>query len=145
MTTLTRNSTQPLSLPVQVLYQTLRMAALGAAGGALLGALFGVVASLLPGLPWTIAGLAGYFAISGMSAGFLVGLLGTWFEGRSDPEAGDLIVAATLTSSTTIERQHSVPPTGAGMTRKPQNRVAALMNAKANRAPSAGPRSPSRN
>lgn len=145
MTTLIRNSTSPHSLPVQVLYQTLRLAAAGAAGGAFFGVLFGVVANLLPGLPWTIAGLAGYFAISGGSAGFLVGLLGTWFEGKPEPETGDLIVAATLTSSNAIERQHSVPLVGAGMTRKPENRVAALMNTKANRTPGVALRNPSRN
>jgi len=121
------------------------MAAFGAAGGALFGVLFGIVATLLPGLPWSIAGLAGYFAISGGTAGFVVGLLGTWFEGRFDPETSDLVLAEMTASSNAIQRQHSVQPIDARASLIPLNRVAAVMNAKSNRTPSAALRDPSRN
>jgi hypothetical protein len=107
--------------------------------------LFGIVATLLPGLPWTIAGLAGYFAISGGTAGFVVGLLGTWIEGKPDPENGNLILTATPPSPDAIPRQHSVQPIDAGTSRIPHNRGAAVMNAKTSRTPSVALRNPSRN
>src|SRR5882724_8732740 len=130
MTTFIRNSTRPLSLAVQVLDQTLRMAAFGTVGGALFGVLFGIVATLLPGLPWTIAGLAGYFAISGGTAGFVVGSLGTWIEGKPDSETGNFLLTATPPSPDAIPRQYSVQPIDAGTSLIPLNRVAAVMNAK---------------
>jgi hypothetical protein len=145
MTTSMNNSSRQLPLLGHVLHGTVQMSALGAAGGALFGVLFGLIATLLSGLPWTIAGLAGYFAISGGAAGFVVGMLGTWIEGRLDPENGDFVRTATSPSPDSIERQLSVKPIDAGTSRIPQNRVAAVMNAKANRQPSIALRDPSRN
>jgi hypothetical protein len=107
--------------------------------------LFGIVSTLLPGLPWTIAGLAGHFAISGGAAGFVVGLLGTWIEGKPDPENGNLVLTPTSPSPDAFRRQHSVQPIDSGTSRISPNRVAAVMNAKANRTPSVALRDPSRN
>lgn len=144
MTTfLIRNSTRSLPLLGHILSGIVQLAALGTVGGTLFGVLFGVFATLLPGLPWTIAGLAGYFAISGGCAGFAVGLLGTWIEGK--PETSDVVLAETMVASRYRQRQRSARPADAGTPRQPQNRVAALLNVKTHRTPSVVLRDPSRN
>jgi hypothetical protein len=107
--------------------------------------LFGILATLLPGLPWTIAGLAWHFAISGCSAGFIIGWCGPWFERESALDSDESVQAEKQDSAGPIDPQQFEGPIAAEISRLPSNRVETYMETAGRHLPSETVQDPLRN